>query len=374
MTGYRPVDMMHSETGSNELPESLQLPYQPQTPQKETPGIGLIGCGGITGDHLTAYRDAGWSVVALCDLDRDKAEQRRSEYFPEAQVYTDYQELLRNDRVEVVDIALHTQIRPPVISAAIESGRHVLSQKPFVDDLDIGQQLVDLAHRHNVTLAVNQNGRWAPHFSYMRQAVAAGLLGHLMSINMSIHWDHTWVEGTPFESMQQLVLYDYAIHWFDMVNTLLSDQPPQRVFATRRTTVTQTIKPPLLAGVMIEAEHATAVLSFVAQTHYLQQDRTYLAGSSGSIVSWGPDEKHQTLEIETSLGKFQPPLQGKWFPDAFRGTMGELLCSLEEARPCQLAAENNLKSLELCFAAVASSMSGEPVKVGQVRKLQPEWI
>jgi hypothetical protein len=54
--------------------------------------------------------------------------------------------------------------------------------------------------------------------------------------------------------------------------------------------------------------------------------------------------------------------------------MAELLCSLEEKRPCQLAAADNLKSLELCFAAVASSMTEQPVKVGSVRKLQSEWL
>ena len=365
---------MNSEPSSSDLPGPLNLSYQPQGPKGSAPGIGLIGCGGITGNHLTAYRDAGWPVVALCDIDPAKTEQRRSEFYPDATLYTDYETLLRDDRVEVVDIALHTHLRPPIIAAAIKSGRHVLSQKPFVDDLDVGQQLVDLAHQHGVTLAVNQNGRWAPHFSYMREAVKQGLLGHLMSINMSVHWDHTWVIGTAFESMQQLVMYDYAIHWFDMVNTLLGDQRPQRVLATRRTTATQTITPPLLASAIIESEHATAVLSFVAQTPYLQQDRTYLAGSEGSILSWGPDEKNQTLQIENSLGKFQPQLEGHWFPDAFRGTMGELLCSLEEDRPCEIAAENNLKSLELCFAAVASSMSGTPVEVGKIRKLQPEWL
>ena len=365
---------MISSTPFAQLPDDFQLAYQPQVPRETPPSIGLIGCGGITGIHLKAYRDAGWPVVALCDLDPEKAENRRSEFFPEAKTYTDYKDLLRNEEIGVVDIALHTRFRPPVISDAILAGKHVLSQKPFVDDLEVGQSLVDLADQHEVTLAVNQNGRWAPHFSYMRQAVASGLLGHLMSINFSVHWDHTWVKGTAFETMEQLVLYDYAIHWFDMVHNLFIDQPPQRVFATRRMTATQTISPPLLAAVLVETEHAIANVAFVAQTSHLARDRSFLAGSNGSIVSWGPDEKNQTLQIETEAGRYQPHLEGQWFPDAFRGTMAELLCSLEEKRPCQLAAADNLKSLELCFAAVASSMTEQPVKVGSVRKLQSEWL
>ena len=110
----------------------------------------------------------------------------------------------------------------------------MLSQKPFVLDLDVGQELVDLADKCGVKLAVNQNGRWSPHFSYMRAAVADGLLGELSGIHMSVHWDHTWTEGTEFEKVRHLILYDFAIHWFDMVNCLLADKTPKRVFASNR--------------------------------------------------------------------------------------------------------------------------------------------
>ena len=89
------------------------LEYLPQDPKNYRPGIGLIGCGAITKDHLTAYRDAGYHVIALCDRDITRAEQRRSEYFPNAKVFQDYAELLRWDQVEVVDITTHPPVRPP---------------------------------------------------------------------------------------------------------------------------------------------------------------------------------------------------------------------------------------------------------------------
>ena len=90
------------------------LPYLPQDPKNYRPGIGLIGCGGITKDHLKAYRSAGYHVVALCDVDRARAENRQQEYFPEAEIYSDYRDLLRNSSVEVVDITTHTPPRPLV--------------------------------------------------------------------------------------------------------------------------------------------------------------------------------------------------------------------------------------------------------------------
>ena len=209
----------------------LDVDYRPRDPQKYNPPIALVGCGGITEYHLSAYQTAGYDVVALCDLRRDLAEDRAREFFPQADIYTDYQDVLRRDDVEVVDIATHPPERPSIVRDALMARKHVLSQKPFVLDLDEGEKLVDLAHTQNVKLAVNQNGRWAPHFSYARAAVAAGLLGDVAGVHLSVHWDHTWTAGTEFEKVKHLILYDFAVHWFDMVNCLVA-HPPKRVFAS----------------------------------------------------------------------------------------------------------------------------------------------
>jgi len=61
------------------------------------------------------------------------------------------------------------------------------------------------------------------------------------------------------------------------------------------------------------------------------------------------------------------PLEGKWFPDGFRGTLGEFLRSIEEKREPSIGARDNLRSLELCFAALASADTGKPIKPGQAR-------
>ena len=56
------------------------LPYQAPRPKTYRARIGLIGCGGITASHLNAYQRARYQVVALTDLDRSRAEQRREAY------------------------------------------------------------------------------------------------------------------------------------------------------------------------------------------------------------------------------------------------------------------------------------------------------
>jgi len=363
----RNYSLAAADTG-REIPAPA-LPYRPRDPKRYRPRIGLIACGGITGDHLAAYRKGGYDVAALCDVVPDRAEKRQREFYPKAKVYHDYRKLLKRDDIEVVDLAAHPREREPMLEAALKAGKHVLSQKPFVLDLDSGRRMVELAERQGVKLAVNQNGRWAPHFSYAREAIRAGLIGDVAAAHLSVHWDHTWVKGTPFEKIRHLVLYDFGIHWFDVVRCLLGGREPKRVYASTASSPGQRVAPPLLAQALIEFDGAQASLAFDAATQWGAQDRTYLAGTRGTIHSTGPDLKRQTLTLHTSEGYAVPELAGCWFPDGFHGTMGELLCAIEEQREPTISAGDNLESLALCFAATASAERHEPVVPGTVRRM-----
>ena len=355
------------------------LPYQPRDPRSYRPGIGLIGCGAITVEHLAAYRTAGYRVLGLCDLDRGAAEKRRGEFFPNAKVYTDHRDLLANDDIEVVDITPHPHQRPPLVEDAIRARRHVLSQKPFVTDLDVGERLVELAEEHEVRLAVNQNGRWAPHFCYLRLAVAEGLIGDVTGVHFQVHWDHTWVKGTEFENVRHLILFDFAIHWFDMLGCLMAGPGqgtdgetvarPQSVFASIARTPNQPVRPALLGQAMVQYEHAQASLVFGGHTPQGEIDSTFVTGTTGTLMSTGTELNTQCVTLHTAAGVASPRLEGRWFPDGFHGTMGELLCAIEEDREPSHSARNNLQTVSLCLAAMASADQGRPVVPGTVRQM-----
>jgi predicted dehydrogenase len=256
-----------------------------------------------------------------------------------------------------------------MIEDSLLAGKHVLSQKPFVLDLDLGERLVQLAEQKSVRLAVNQNARWAPHFAYMREAVRSGLLGEVISVHCSVHWDHSWCKGTEFEKVRHLILYDYAIHWFDMLSCLMHPRIPARVYASSAASPAQDMAPPLLGQAIVEYEDAQASLAFDGHTRNGKHARNLIVGTRGTIATSGPKEKQQALTLSTSKGSATVPLTGCWFPDGFHGTMGELLCAIEEGREPTISGRNNLRSLELCFAAVASAERKEPVVPGSVRRL-----
>jgi predicted dehydrogenase len=346
-----------------------ELPYLPRLPKRYRPKIGLAGAGGVTEYHLREYQKLGLEVVAICDLDKARAEQRRSQFYPGADVCTDFRELLRRDDIEVIDAALHPEHREPLLEAAIKAGKHVLSQKPFAVNLDSAERLADLADSHNVRIAVNQNGRWAPHFAYAREAVRAGLLGEIGSMDFQLAFDHSWTIGTHFENIHHLLLYDFGVHWFDMTACLLEGKELHSVFASVTHTNYQKARPPFLAAVIVEAEQAQARLTFNAAVVYGQTDRTIIAGSLGTISACGPSLSEQELILTSAAGVAKPKLRGTWFENGFQGAMAELLCAIEEKREPSNSARNNLRTLALCFAALESANTKKPVTPGSVRKL-----
>src|SRR5262245_54604714 len=358
-----------SETRTSARIEAPVLPYHPQNPKELNPAIGVIGCGGIAVQHLNAYRHAGFRVTALCDRTESKARAHQEKFYPGALVTTDYRELLRRDEVEVVDITTHPEDRVEIIEAALDAGKHVLSQKPFVVDLDVGERLADLADARGVRLAVNQNGRWAPHFSFIRQALRAGLIGRLMSARFSAHWDHNWIIGTKFEEIESLVLYDFGVHWFDLASHFFEDREALRVsaFATRASE--QRAKPPMLAQAIIEFEDGQASIVFNANVEHGQEDRTVISGTEGTIVSEGPSLSEQSVTIYTAEGHAKPMLEGTWFREGFHGAMAVLLCAIEEGREPVNNARGNLCGLGLYFVAIASVAEGMTKTPRSVRKL-----
>ena len=355
----------HASTESA-APELDYLPAQVRGQHN----IGLIGAGGITEYHLKAYQKHGLNVVAIVNPTLQKAEQRRDEFYPDAKIYDNAAAIFSDESIGVVDIATHPTVRTELIEKAIAAGKHVLSQKPFVTDLDTGERLVNLADQRGVHLAVNQNGRWSPHHRYIAQAIRTGLIGGVSSIDFSQQWDHRWTVGTHFENIHHLLLYDFGVHWFDLAHCFTEHSRAERVYASVRSTSYQEARPPFLASAVIDYPDAQVRINFNALVTHGQRDSAVICGELGTIRSQGEGLNQHQLSMDIDGHHYSPKLDGDWFSNGFEGTMLELLSAIDENRLPENNARDNLTSLALCFAAAHSADTGLPQVPGKIRKLR----
>jgi predicted dehydrogenase len=119
----------------------------------------------------------------------------------------------------------------------------------------------------------------------------------------------------------------------------------------------------MLANVAVSFPNGMATIAFNGCSRFGARETCTITGTKGTIHAVGGICDIGSVEIHTADGIANAQLDGSWFPDGFRGCMGELLCAIEENREPENSAADNLKSLALVLAAMKSADDGVPVAV-----------
>ena len=129
-------------------------------PPKRDYGIGIIGCGGIVNyAHLPAYKAHGLNIRTCYDQDRSRAEKTARDHGIPT-VADGLDELLKDDAIQILDIAVTPWAQTGVALRSIAAGKHLLCQKPLSNAYADAARVVEKARRAGVKVAVNQQMRW----------------------------------------------------------------------------------------------------------------------------------------------------------------------------------------------------------------------
>ena len=144
--------------------------------------IGIIGCGGIANNkHMPALRKIPEvEMVAFCDIVEERAVKAAADYgTPDAKVYTDYKELLKDESIEVVHVLTPNRDHSYITVDALEAGKHVMCEKPMAINTAEAQKMVDAAKRTGKKLTIGYQSRFRPDSMYLKQACENGELGEI---------------------------------------------------------------------------------------------------------------------------------------------------------------------------------------------------
>ena len=192
--------------------------------------IGLVGVGGISGAHIPAweaFEDA--ELVALCDV-----RPERMKKYGDKRQYTDFEEMLDKEQLDILDICLPTYLHPDYAIKAMEKGIHVICEKPISLNEEDVKRVYDAAHKNNVKFMVAQVVRFWPEYELIKDLYDTGKYGKLLSGYMSRlgaipkwSWDN-WMKD---ENRSGLVPFDLHIH--DMDYMVYAFGKPQNTFSRR---------------------------------------------------------------------------------------------------------------------------------------------
>ncbi len=143
--------------------------------------IGFIGCGGIANQKhlpsLVKFPDL-CELVAFCDILPERAKKAADKYgAPHAKTYTDYTEMLKDEKIDVVHVLTPNVMHSPMTVAALEAGKHVLCEKPMAHTYADAKKMLDASKKSGKKLTIGYQNRFRDEVIALRKAVDSGFLG-----------------------------------------------------------------------------------------------------------------------------------------------------------------------------------------------------
>ena len=139
--------------------------------------IGVIGTSWYAGFLLSILAECeDAEIAAICGRTRTRAEELAAKY-PSGQVFTDYNAMINEGRLDGVVVASPDDLHYPMVMAALKAGLHVLSEKPLGLTVAQAQEMLETAEEAGVKHLVEFTVRWMPHSRYLHQLVQEGYVG-----------------------------------------------------------------------------------------------------------------------------------------------------------------------------------------------------
>lgn len=184
--------------------------------------VGIVGCGAIASNHVSAYAAAeGAVVVGCCDIDITRAEA-----FADVQginAATDSVEKLLELNLDIISVCTPHPTHESVVVAAAARGVHVLCEKPIAIDSESAQRMIDACANADVKLGVLFQRRFWPAARRIRAAIEDGTIGRpvLGHCSVLLHREHEYYSADAWRGMWATdgggVLMTQAIHYIDLL-------------------------------------------------------------------------------------------------------------------------------------------------------------
>lgn len=196
--------------------------------------VGIIGCGHWGPNHIRIFSQMPSADSIMCaDLDEGRLEQIR-QLFPSITTTRDYNDILKNPRVDAVCVAAPTNTHYELTKKSLLSGKHVLCEKPLAMTVKECQELKDLARAQNKVLMVGHVFVFNAGIVWLKNYINSGELGRIY---------YAYATRTNLGPFRYDVnaLWDLAPHDISIFNYLF-DHPPVNVSARGHSCLDHTLE------------------------------------------------------------------------------------------------------------------------------------
>lgn len=352
-----------------DLVKRLEEATLPKLPKKKDYKIGIIGAGFIVKNcHLVAYKKAGFRPYAITSLDLGQSKDVAAAHGLE-KIYEDWHDMVDDPQIEIIDIAVppHVQLEMVRYICTKKHIKGILCQKPIAMSLADAREIVRLGKEAGIPIAVNSNMRYDQSMRAMKYILDQNLIGAPVLATIDMRAIPDW-QGF-LRAYNKLEIFSMGIHHVDIFRYLFGD--PEKITAVCRT------------DPRTKFEHTDGIVQFTYQykdgmmatslddvwawpekpckkDNYIRWRVEGLDGFAEGEFGWHKREGFAGSTLKLTCKScpdewIEPKWDTQWFPDAFVGTMANLLCAVEDGTQPEISAEDNVNTIacvEACYKSI----------------------
>jgi len=339
--------------------------------------VGVVGLGWVAGAHIETFKSVtGAKVTAVCSRRKLDPKELEQKYGYPIEVYNDYDAMLRDRKIDVIDICTPHPFHAEQAIKAAEAGKHLIIEKPICLTFEQAKAIRAAVKKAGVKVCVCFECRYSAHFTMVRSVLEQGLLGDLHYAEVDYyHGIGPWYgqfEWNVKKDMGGSSLLTAGCHALDSLLMFMDEQVEEvtsyaakssnKIFAPYeyKTTTTTILK--------FKGGKVGKVASVIdcMQPYYFH---VHLVGSHGSLLDnkfystkmkgmtkarWSTLETALIDSGDVSDHPYQPQFQA--FVDALEKNRSMPLTNFEAA----------YESHRVAFAADLSASRGTPVKLSEM--------
>lgn len=208
--------------------------------------VAIVGCGGIgTQKHMPALSTIDQvEIIAFCDLIEERAKAAKRTFgTADSRVYTNYQELLSNEELDIVYVCTPNASHAEISIAAMEAGSHVMCEKPMAKTAEQARRMLEVAESTGKKLTIGYQNRFRTDSRYLHEVCQEGQLGEIY--NAKAHAIRrravpTWGVFLNEEEQGGGPLIDIGTHALDLTLWMMDNYKPKYVVGNTYHELSQT--------------------------------------------------------------------------------------------------------------------------------------
>lgn len=200
----------------------------------------LIGCGRISPNHIAAANNNHLKIVGICDIQREMLEDKAYRFgLGEVNQYTDYHEMLSNEKPELVAIAAESGKHAEIALDCIAAGCNVIIEKPIALSLADADAVIKMAREKEIKVCACHQNRFNKSIQKIRQALEEKRFGHMFYGTAHVRWcrDYEYYAGAKWRGTWEQdggALMNQCIHNIDLLRWMMGDEVEEVVGMTDR--------------------------------------------------------------------------------------------------------------------------------------------